>query len=192
MTFVQAVQSALGSYATFSGRSRRSEYWWFYLFTIVVGIIATGIDTLLNAVFDNAVGVVGLVTSLAVLLPSWAVTVRRLHDTGRTGWWLLVPLMLLLALIAVAFAAVFVVVLNFGSGDEGLVTWLVTVPLIVLGPLTIASVITLLVFLCLDSKPGLNKYGPSPKEPTPPVGPYGYYPQAPYGPGPQTPPYQYP
>lgn len=182
MNFIQAVQSALGSYATFSGRSRRSEYWWFYLFTVIVSIVSAGIDALLNMVFDNGFGVVGLVAGLALLLPTWAVTVRRLHDTGRTGWWVLLPLVPTLALVVMGFVAVFVLVLNFGGSDASL-TWLVTVPILVLVLLTIASLIVLLVFLCQDSEAGPNKYGLSPKGPVPPVGPFGGHHPTPYGTG---------
>lgn len=172
MSFTAAIRTVLAQYATFSGRAMRSEYWWFYLFTVIVSIVTAGIDALLNTVFDNGFGVVGLVTSLALLLPTWAVTVRRLHDMGRTGWWVLLPLVLTLALVVMGFVAVFVLVLNFGGGDASL-TWLVTVPILVLVLLTVASLIVLLVFLCQGSEAGPNKYGPSPKGPLPTVGPFG-------------------
>jgi uncharacterized membrane protein YhaH (DUF805 family) len=84
MNFGQAVQSCLKQYAGFAGRARRSEYWWFFLFNAIVSIV-TGI-------IDAAVGsqILGIVVGLALLLPGIAVGVRRLHDTGRSGWWLLI------------------------------------------------------------------------------------------------------
>lgn len=87
MGFGQAVQSVLGQYAGFSGRARRAEYWWFTLFAVLVTVVAVVIDMVLGtypAVYAIAV--------LALLLPSLAVTVRRLHDTDRSGWWLLIAL----------------------------------------------------------------------------------------------------
>jgi uncharacterized membrane protein YhaH (DUF805 family) len=185
MSFAQAVRSALGSYATFAGRSRRSEYWWFYLFTLLVGAVASGIDALLNTVIDNPIGIVGLVTSLGILLPSWAVAVRRLHDTGRTGWWMAMPLLPLLGLVLLSLAVVPVLFFSFDTNGRGPLIGLVAA-LMVLALLTISSIIVLLVFFCQDSRPGPNRYGPSPKEPAPLAGPYGYYP--PYSPGEQAPP----
>ena len=179
----QAVRSALSNYATFSGRARRSEYWWFYLSTVVIGLVASGIDALLNSVFDNALGVVGSVTSVALLLPSLAVTSRRLHDTGRTGWWMVLPIVpLILAFVVSITAGFLLVVLSFRSDvDAGqLLTWLLVAPLVGLGVLLVAAFIVLLVFLCQDSRPGPNKYGPSPKGPRLPVGgPQGYFPIGP-------------
>jgi uncharacterized membrane protein YhaH (DUF805 family) len=83
MSFADAVRSALSQYATFSGRARRSEYWWFQLFFIGVYLVAIIIDTAAHS------QVVGLIVVLALLLPSIAVAVRRLHDTNRSGWWYL-------------------------------------------------------------------------------------------------------
>jgi uncharacterized membrane protein YhaH (DUF805 family) len=81
MDFVQAIKSCQGQYATFAGRASRSEYWWFFLFQVVVLIIASMLGDV----------VYGLVT-LALLLPALAVGTRRLHDIGRTGWWQLLLL----------------------------------------------------------------------------------------------------
>lgn len=85
MNFVDAVKSVLvEKYATFTGRARRSEYWYFWLFNFVVGLV-------LGAIFFA----LSWIWSLAVLIPGLAVSVRRLHDTGRSGWnllWALLPI----------------------------------------------------------------------------------------------------
>ena len=181
MTFTQAVRSVLSKYATFSGRARRAEYWWFYLFTILVGIASSAIDAVLNTAFNNEIGAVNTLTSLGLLLPSLAVTARRLHDTGRTGWWMLLPVVPLLATIVVGSATVFATV--FRTDTDGALPAALVVLFVVCLLITIAASITLLVFLCLDSKPGPNKYGPSPKQlPMPPTGPGAYYFPGGYGP----------
>lgn len=84
----------LKKYAVFSGRARRKEYWMFSLFSLII-IFALGfIEGLLGSP-----GVVGILYSLAILIPSIAVSVRRLHDTGRSGWWLLIVLVPLIGAI---------------------------------------------------------------------------------------------
>jgi len=104
-------------YAEFSGRARRKEYWMFVLFNFLIAFAigfvlgftgaALGIGTTLSSVAN-------IIYTLAVLIPGIAVGVRRMHDIGRSGWWIIVP------------------IVNF-------------------------------VFLCLDSQPGDNEYGPNPK-----------------------------
>lgn len=90
MSFTTAVSSALRQYATFSGRARRAEYWWFVLFTVLVSLVAGIVDSALGTIdASSSIGVLGTVASLALLLPSLAVTVRRLHDTDKSGWWVL-------------------------------------------------------------------------------------------------------
>ena len=81
MDFVQAIKSCLGQYATFSGRASRSEYWWFFLFQVLVMVAASMLGDVINGI-----------ASLALLLPALAVGARRLHDIGRTGWWQLLLL----------------------------------------------------------------------------------------------------
>jgi uncharacterized membrane protein YhaH (DUF805 family) len=83
MNFVEAIKSGFNKYVTFSGRAARSEYWYWTLFAIIADIVAAIINVFV------ALGFVGLVVSLALLLPSIAVAIRRLHDLDRTGWWLL-------------------------------------------------------------------------------------------------------
>lgn len=102
-------------YVEFSGRARRKEYWMFVLFNFLASIAAGIIDGILGtAVIYGAY-------SLAALLPGLAVCARRLHDTDRSGWWMLISL----------------------------------VPIV--------GIIVLLVFLCMDSKPGSNRFGANPK-----------------------------
>lgn len=174
MTLTQSVGSVLSQYATFSGRARRAEYWWFYLFTVLVGLAASAVDAALNTAFNNEIGIVGTVTSLGLLLPTIAVTARRLHDTGRTGWWMLLPVFPILATIVVGSLATFAIV--FSPDADGTVAAVIIMILVGCLLTTFAALITLLVFLCLDSNPGPNRYGPSPKQPPmPPAGPSGYY-----------------
>lgn len=155
MGLTDAVKSCLRQYATFTGRARRAEYWFFTLAygivfaalyaVMIVALVAGG--ALSTATDSSAAGAGGgiVVTllsllmgviGLALFLPSLAVTVRRLHDTGRSGWWYLLCLV------------------PFGS-------------------------IVVLVFCCLDSTPGPNQFGPNPKG----IGdyspqPYGQFPPA--------------
>jgi uncharacterized membrane protein YhaH (DUF805 family) len=83
----------LKKYAVFEGRARRTEFWMFYLINLVITLVLIGIDALIGTLIPQAgVGVLQGLYSLAVLIPSIAVTVRRLHDTGRTGWWILIGL----------------------------------------------------------------------------------------------------
>jgi uncharacterized membrane protein YhaH (DUF805 family) len=92
--------AVLKKYATFSGRARRTEYWMFLLFSLIASMVLAFADGILGTG-----GVLGAVYSLAVLLPTIGVSVRRLHDTGRSGWWLLVGLVPLVGpIVLVVFA----------------------------------------------------------------------------------------
>lgn len=87
MNLPTAVRSTLSQYAGFSGRARRSEFWFFQLFSVIVSIVATALDALIGSDLGGGTGVVSLIVSLGLLLPSLAVFWRRMHDTGRTGLW---------------------------------------------------------------------------------------------------------
>jgi len=84
---VEYFKLAISKYAEFTGRSRRSEYWYFMLGNIILSIIATMLGVVLGETLGSMLS--GLV-SLALLIPSIAVGVRRLHDVGRSGWWFLI------------------------------------------------------------------------------------------------------
>lgn len=87
----------LKEYTTFSGRARRSEYWFFVLFNLIFAIIAMVIDNILGTKFEIGsqslpYGYIYLLYVLAVFIPGLAVLVRRLHDVGKSGWWFLICL----------------------------------------------------------------------------------------------------
>ena len=118
MGFGEALQSVFGKYATFSGRARRSEYWYFVLLQVIVTAVLNGLYSATESVAFSAILVL---FDLALLVPSLAVCWRRLHDIGKSGgyyFFVLIPL----------------------------VGW-----------------ILLLVWMCQDSQPGENQYGPNPK-----------------------------
>ena len=87
MSFGEAIKSVFSQYVGFSGRARRSEYWYFVLFNFIV----TAVLGFLASVSDGFTIISGIY-SLAVLLPGLAVGVRRLHDVGKSGAWLLIAL----------------------------------------------------------------------------------------------------
>ena len=136
MNFIQSISTCMRKYVTFSGRATRSEFWWFYLFTVLVNLVATSqassfVPTLLDgqdmtenesSYFLNNFFFLYLstITSLILLLPSLAVAVRRLHDVGRSGWWILITF-------------------------------------------TVIGIIPLLIWYVTDAKDDENIYGPNPK-----------------------------
>ncbi|WP_028110504.1 DUF805 domain-containing protein [Ferrimonas futtsuensis] len=84
----------------FSGRSRRTEYWMFFLINILVAIAIALMDLMLGTVDEQThTGTFSTLYSFIVILPTLALTVRRLHDTGRTGWWVLISLIPVLGVI---------------------------------------------------------------------------------------------
>nr|MCR4606957.1 DUF805 domain-containing protein [Oscillospiraceae bacterium] len=82
MSFIDAIKTCFKKYATFSGRARRSEYWFWWLFATIVSGVVAWIEGTDNYGLSSIVG-------LAFLLPNLAVAVRRMHDVGKSGWYLL-------------------------------------------------------------------------------------------------------
>lgn len=106
MGFIEAIKHNFSNYATFSGRAQRSQFWWWYLFLVIVYAIANIGDSLIgwgvgkttyeftlndqvNVYQSPGVGFLFIIAWLVLLLPTLAVMARRLHDTGRSGWWIL-------------------------------------------------------------------------------------------------------
>lgn len=96
MSFLDAIKSFWSHYSKFKGRSRRSEYWWIQLFLVLTNLAVAAIDlALMEGDLDRFIangggGIVGLIWILVTIVPALAVLVRRLHDTGKSGWWVLI------------------------------------------------------------------------------------------------------
>lgn len=105
MTLLQAVSSVLGQYAGFRGRARRAEFWWWNLFTLLVGVavavaeVSLGLDGVSLGLAGDTGGPLSTLLALALLLPNVTVTVRRLHDVSRSGWWLAIALVPFVGLV---------------------------------------------------------------------------------------------
>lgn len=91
----------LKNYVGFQGRARRKEYWMFFLFNFLITILLSTIEALLGLG-----GILSAIYGLAVLLPSIAVSVRRLHDIGRSGWWMLLSIIPVIGLIVLLVFAI--------------------------------------------------------------------------------------
>jgi uncharacterized membrane protein YhaH (DUF805 family) len=94
VTFSEAIKSGFDHYVTFSGRASRAAYWWWFLFVILVEIAANIIDAIFGS-YPLFIGIVGL----GLLLPGLSVSIRRLHDTNRTGWWVLISIIPIIGFI---------------------------------------------------------------------------------------------
>ena len=93
MGFSEAVRSGFENYATFDGRASRPAYWWWFLFLILVTIAANIVDAIIGA------PILSIVVALGLFLPNLSVAIRRLHDTGNTGWWVLIGFIPLIGFI---------------------------------------------------------------------------------------------
>jgi uncharacterized membrane protein YhaH (DUF805 family) len=96
MTFPDAVRRCFVLYATFTGRARRSEFWFFCLFNL----LAHGVAGILDAAVFDGWSPLNAVVSLLLVVPHLAVSVRRLHDVGRSGWWVLILFVPLVGIVA--------------------------------------------------------------------------------------------
>ena len=149
MGFREAVTVCIQDYYTFSGRARRPEYWWFALFVIAVSFALSAIDAALFGA-DKLLGLEGLF-ALLTLLPHLAVAWRRIHDTGRPGWYNLLPL----APVVVTVPLFLVGIIDKSLLDPADVTIMFLFLLLV-------SSIVVLVWLALPTQRGENRFGPEP------------------------------
>jgi uncharacterized membrane protein YhaH (DUF805 family) len=95
MTLQESIRTCFAKYADFDGTASRSEYWWFFGFVVVVSLLLSRFSA-----------VAGVLFSLATLLPSLSAGTRRLHDTGRSGWWQLVCIVPLIGLVVIVLLLV--------------------------------------------------------------------------------------
>jgi uncharacterized membrane protein YhaH (DUF805 family) len=105
MGFTDAIKTGFQKYIGFSGRAARSEYWYWVLFLLLLQIVAWLIDMTLFGFNTTGVNPIGSILSLATLLPSLAVSIRRLHDIDRVGWWVLLALIPVIGAIVLIYWA---------------------------------------------------------------------------------------
>jgi len=155
MSPIDWAKRPIQKYADFSGRAPRAEYWWFVLAMVIVFVVLSIVESIvgLNKMILGVYGPLTVLLWLAVLVPSLSVGVRRLHDTDRSGWWLLlmVPYGVAVVLMLRSMSAAAAAGTMPGFGAAGI--------LMLIG---FACLITLLVFYCLAGTPGDNRYGPNP------------------------------
>lgn len=137
----------LQRYFSFHGRSPRAEYWWFVLFQMMVGVIATLIDLALGLGGPEAPISTNLLFGLALFFPALGVTVRRLHDINRSGWTVLVYTILTFAAFVIG------ALLGLFMGTFGIV-------LMALGLLVLYG--NFVILMASDGNPGENSYGHNP------------------------------
>ena len=182
MTFWQAVRTCFRKYFDFKGRARRSEYWWYCLFCVVACLIWALFGTLLFALpvgmaVEHISGneTAGIATMMVILIlpmlflviPSFAVQVRRLHDTGRSGWWVLVSVILEVVAGALPFILFGTAAADFEFFEEYKRAFEVSstagIADVSLNVVSEVVSIILIVFSIFDSQKTENQYGPSPK-----------------------------
>lgn len=155
MSFGEAIKACFQKYATFSGRARRSEYWYFALFNFLIGLVLAIIGKMLPflAILSSLYG-------LAILIPGIAISVRRLHDIGKSGWTMLIYL-----IPAIIYGVLLsIMLIKHFEGEEPNLTLYIIFGIITF--ITFVLAIVFIVWMCRDSQPGENKWGPNPKEVT--------------------------
>ena len=157
MNFQTAIRSGFQNYANFKGRASRAEYWWWTLFALIVQIVTSG---------QNAIGDL---VSLAILLPSVAVTIRRLHDTNRRGWWFVLPIgslsLAFIAFMAFAVSTAFSLVDPSEWDTQNLFDGMSFIAILIIALALISAVVTGVanfVFTLLKGDAGENRFGPPP------------------------------
>ncbi len=167
MNSFDAVKKALTSPTDFSGRSRRSEFWWFMLFYYALGQIAAWIFTMTSG---QSVGLgAQYAVMIALLLPLMAVQVRRLHDAGHGAWWAVIFLILNVALYGSIVPIYDELMKIAATNDTHAMERLARGHSTAVATLVVSSIgytlwgIVMLIFNVQDSDPGENAYGKSPK-----------------------------
>ncbi|MBF9029003.1 DUF805 domain-containing protein [Rhodobacterales bacterium HKCCE3408] len=174
MGFTTAIRTCLSKYATFSGRARRPEYWWFILFVILGSVVFSIVDGLIfgfGMADEPETQIFQPLFGLAMLLPSLAAGWRRMHDTGRPGWYVLIPTIVSIAgallLMFGAFGMGAMGAMGPGGMDPGAMGGAGALAglggLLILAIVQIVSVVLLIVWLTRPSQPGPNEYGPEPE-----------------------------
>ena len=157
----------LQHYADFNGRASRSEFWYFQLFNVLTFIGIYLIIVAIKIVTGIDLGFLIFAYPMALFIPNFAVTARRLHDTNRSGWWQLLTYVTTLTTSVLMLIFIYPLFIN-GMNEHAFSICMEQKGLLVLLCISImfylAAGTLLLVWYCFDSQPGANQYGSNPKE----------------------------
>jgi len=169
MRFGRAVATCFRKYVTFSGRAGRSEYWWFVLFVAVCSIASSILDGIVFGIGTDDEPTTELfhtIVSIGTFLPLLAAGWRRMHDSGRSGWYLLLPVLVSIAIFAGLMFGVTGFADKARSGEEAVLlaaeSGLGLGVLIVGGLVQIVLTVLVLWWLTRPTEPAANAYGPVP------------------------------
>lgn len=144
MSAVDAVRTVFAKYAVFTGRAGRAEFWWWYAFTVMIDAVMQALQRLAGGgVAGLGISIFSAGLTLALFIPTLAVTWRRLHDTNRSGWW---AVGFMVAEVALGFFVLFAAIISAGL-------------LLVAVPAMLAVVLWWIVLLVQRGTPGPNRYG---------------------------------
>lgn len=156
MDFAESVSKVLNNMFKFDGRSRRSELWWYYL----AYMLATMLVNLLLTKYFIVENIIGTILQLSL----WSVTVRRLHDRGHNGWWVIVAIIVNIFIKFYVYFSGYYEIISAVNPDLNAAMETLNNPIFLCASLISFIVnITILIFCILDGKPEPNKYGISPK-----------------------------
>ena len=158
LTPIDWAKRPIEKYADFTGRAPRAEFWWYLLAVIVASIVARIIDNILGMNVMGPYGPLSLILILGLIVPNIAVAVRRLHDTDRSGWWILLPVVPYCLAFVLGGAAMMGGAASGSAMGMGAGMGIAAIFLLI----GAACAILLLVFYCLPGTPGDNRYGPNP------------------------------
>ena len=172
----EAIKSCLRQYVGFHGRATRAEYWWWMLVTVVVTVVVSFLSLITYMVLSamSVLSVTAMIelfvlswlVGLAVLLPWLAVTARRLHDIGRTGWWQLVwRTPGVLGVLCNLSMLMIVTLTPLGGMSESMVSVMITIVILLLisNVLTIALAVWEIWWMVKQGQAGPNRHGPDPR-----------------------------
>ena len=167
-TPIAAVKAGFRNYIRFNGRATRPEFWWWMLFITVANILLGIIDRII----ERAVGIedltlLGSIFGLATLLPGLAVACRRLHDIGKSGWWLLIWHLVFVIPGAAAVITFVILALAFAKSASWAAIFadllLAFLAFIVAVAVSLGLLIWAVIWLARQGEPGANRYGPDPR-----------------------------
>lgn len=167
MGFMEAVNTCFNKAFVFKGRARRSEYWWWALFSLLIGVGISIVEEVIpedNSLLTILYGLMLIAGGIYLSIATMAVTIRRLHDIGRSGWWYGAEIIagIIWYIWLIVEVVTLIAIADTDVDPEFILGALLSKMIISAIPFIIYNIV-LLVWYCTDSQPGTNKYGENPK-----------------------------